>query len=140
MKEHIINKLKDAGLKITPQRITIMEYMEGNTAHPSAEDIYEALLSIHPNISFATVYNIIEKFREKGLLLELTIDKEKRHYDPNTEPHHHFICLNCKAIIDIHENLSISLPDDLFKRFEIIRMNVEFYGICNECKKGGEDV
>ena len=63
MKQKAINKLRESGLKSTPQRISIMEYMEGNTTHPSAEDVYKAIRVNHPSLSFATVYNIIEKLK-----------------------------------------------------------------------------
>ncbi|MBI5598388.1 MAG: transcriptional repressor, partial [Deltaproteobacteria bacterium] len=56
MKE-TIERYREKGLKLTPQRLAILEYLEGNTSHPTAEDIYRAIKRKHPTVSFATVYN-----------------------------------------------------------------------------------
>ncbi len=134
-KEKGLKRLKDIGLKLTPQRLAIIDYLEGNKEHPSAEDIYRAVSKKYPMISFATVYNTLEALRQKGNLLELTIDPHKKRFDPNTEPHHHLICIKCKRIVDIHGDFNLSIPDSEGTGFEIVGNHIEFYGICAVCKK-----
>lgn len=97
-----MEKYKAIGIKLTPQRIAILEYLDGNIEHPSAEEIYREVSKKFPTMSFATVYNTLQTLRERGCILELTIDPEKKRFDPNTEPHHHLICVKCKRIVDIH--------------------------------------
>src|SRR3970040_1018742 len=65
MKE-LIQKYKDKGFKLTPQRLAILKFMEGNTSHPAAEDIYRHIKKEYPTVSFATVYNTLEALRDKG--------------------------------------------------------------------------
>lgn len=128
-------KYRNIGLKLTPQRLAILAYLEGNREHPSAEDIYKAVSKKFPTISFATVYNTLQALRERGNVHELTIDPDKKRFDPNTEPHHHLICLKCKRIVDIHGDYKPDLFNSDRGDFEIIGYHIEFYGICQRCKK-----
>jgi Fur family peroxide stress response transcriptional regulator len=118
-------------LKLTPQRIAILDYLEGNKSHPSAEDIYRAVATKFPTMSLATVYNTLSALERRGQLLKLTIDPGKARYDPNTFPHHHLICNLCKTIVDVGTNYHLALPDTTF---EITGNHVEFYGVCQKCR------
>jgi Fur family peroxide stress response transcriptional regulator len=129
-----IKKYRAKGIKLTPQRLAILEYLDGNTNHPSAENIYIAVKRKFPMMSFATVYKTLETLRQKGDLLELTIDPLRRRYDPDTKPHHHLICITCKIIVDIETELPVSIPDEEKEGFEVTGNHVEFYGICSGCK------
>jgi len=129
-----IKKYRVKGIKLTPQRLAILEYLDGNTNHPSAEDIYKTVRRKFPMMSFATVYKTLETLRQKGDLLELTIDPLRRRYDPGTKPHHHLICISCKKIVDIDAELPVSIPDEAKEGFEVTGNHVEFYGICSDCK------
>ena len=127
-------KKKDS-IKLTPQRLAILEYLEGNKAHPSAADIYKGVSKRYPTMSFATVYNTLETLREKGRVLELSIDSGKMRFDPNTKPHHHLICVQCKNITDVHRKFALNLPEGEQCDYEIIGNHVDFYGICPNCKQ-----
>ncbi|MDI6745060.1 MAG: transcriptional repressor [Thermodesulfovibrionales bacterium] len=129
-----MEKYKDIGLKLTPQRLAILGYLEDNKEHPSAEDIYRAVSKKFPTMSFATVYNTLETLRKKRSILQLTIDPAKKRFDPNTEPHHHLICVKCKMIADIHRDYKLPIPNKERAGFEIIGNQIEFYGICPRCK------
>jgi Fur family peroxide stress response transcriptional regulator len=86
-------------------------------------------------MSFATVYNTLAALRDRGYLLELTIDADKRRYDPNTNPHNHLICTACGKIIDISVGFTLQVPEHLRGGFEITGNHIEFYGICPGCKQ-----
>lgn len=124
---------KSLGIKLTPQRLAILEYLENNREHPSAEDIYNALKDRFPSMSFATVYNTLEVLIEKGLVKELGIDSYKRRYDPDIRPHHHFLCRKCGKILDIESKYEIPTPSEL-KDYQITDFQIVFYGLCPNCK------
>ncbi len=128
-------KKNSTRIKLTPQRLAILDYLEGNKSHPSAADIYRALSEKYPSMSFATVYNTLEMLREKGRVLELSIDSGKKRFDPDTKPHHHLICVQCKQIIDVRRNFVLNLPEDEQCDYDIIGNHVDFYGICPGCKQ-----
>ena len=130
-----MKKYRNIGFKLTPQRIAVLEYLENNKEHPSAETVFSNVSKTFPTMSFATVYNTLAALRDRGYLLELTIDADKRRYDPNTTPHNHLICKVCKKIIDISMEYMLQVPEHLRGGFEITGNHIEFYGICPECKQ-----
>lgn len=128
-------KHKSVKFKRTPQRLAILEYLEGNTSHPSAEDVYRAVSKKYPTMSFATVYNTLNTMVRHGALRELKIDPERRHFDPDVRPHHHLICLDCKGIEDVWAEIDISLPPAVSAAFTVVDKHVEFHGYCSRCRK-----
>ncbi|MBI5327279.1 MAG: transcriptional repressor [Deltaproteobacteria bacterium] len=136
MKE-LIAKYREKGFKLTPQRLAILKFLNGNTSHPTAEDIYSNIKKIYPTVSFATVYNTLQTLKDKNEILEITIDPQKKHYDPNIKPHHHIICIECNTIGDIFEDYSeaLRLPDYIAMEFKPVGSHVDFYGLCIKCQK-----
>ncbi|MEE9542975.1 MAG: transcriptional repressor [Thermodesulfobacteriota bacterium] len=134
-RERIIRRYRGKGFKLTPQRIAILEFLEGNTDHPSADDIYQAIRLTHPTVSIATVYNTVETLRDKGFIIEITIDPERKHYDPNANRHHHIICTDCAKIGDIFEDYSetLNLPIEMMREFTLTGNHINFYGLCRDC-------
>jgi Fur family transcriptional regulator, peroxide stress response regulator len=123
----------DRKFKMTPQRAAILDYLEGNTSHPSAEDIFDAVKVDYPMMSFATVYNTIETLRDMGLLWELSIDDQRKRYDPNTDSHHHLICTRCRKVVDVHMEFDLTVPPNQAHGYTLTGRHVEFYGICPQC-------
>jgi len=123
--------------KLTPQRMAILKYLEGNEEHPSAESIYQEVKKKFPTMSYATVYNTLEMLKKRGRVLELTIDPDRKRYDPNTEEHHHLICRGCSKIVDIHLKFSFDLTGIETEGFSLTGNHIEFYGICPDCKRKG---
>jgi len=128
-------KYRSLHIKLTPQRLAILSFLDGNKSHPSAEEIYRAVLKNFPTMSFATVYNTLEALKNKGTLQELKIDSEKRRYDPDISAHHHLICTKCKSILDIHKDIRIDLSEEMTQGFELSGNSIEFYGLCQKCQK-----
>jgi Fur family peroxide stress response transcriptional regulator len=129
-----MQKYKDIGLKLTPQRLAILKYLEGNKSHPSADEIYRAVSKSFPTMSFSTVYNTLEALRQRGNVLELTADPHKKRFETNTDPHHHLVCVRCRRITDIDVNYDLSLPEAAREGYEILSNHIEFYGICPRCR------
>jgi Fur family transcriptional regulator, peroxide stress response regulator len=130
----MIAQYRTLGLKLTPQRIAILDYLSGNTQHPSAEDIYGVVLNKFPTLSLATVYTTLGTLKGLGKVLELTIDPDKKRYDLETVKHNHFICISCKRIIDIPATHHYDFPEAIKQGFSIIASHIEYYGHCPECK------
>jgi Fur family peroxide stress response transcriptional regulator len=134
--QELIDKYRDKGLKMTPQRLAVLNFLDGNTDHPTADDIFRAVKVKYPTVSLATIYNTIQTLQEMGELQEVTINPERKHFDPNTAPHHHAICTKCKRIEDVFEDYSavLSLPVEIHSAFNITGNHVDFYGECVNCQ------
>ena len=89
--------LRSKGLKVTPQRIAILNMLMNTKAHPTAEAIFKALEPTNPTMSLATVYKTLDSFTAADIIQELSIDGESLHYDYNTKFHPHLICRKCGA-------------------------------------------
>jgi len=133
-----MEKYRQAGFKLTPQRLAILGYLDGNKDHPSAEDVYRAVSKRFPTMSFATVYNTFEALRRRGGVTELTLDPDKKRFDPNTKPHHHLMCVKCRRIADIHREYDLHLPPGAAEGFQLLGNHIEFYGVCPKCNKSRE--
>jgi len=131
----LTEKISAAGMRLTPQRLAIVAFLEGNTGHPSAEDIFHAVRRRYPSMSFATVYNTLEAMKGVGIVRELKIDASRRRYDPNTKRHHHLMCDCCGKIVDIHVDYRLDLPAQVAEEFEVIGNHVEFFGTCRPCRE-----
>ncbi|MBM7680687.1 Fur family peroxide stress response transcriptional regulator [Pullulanibacillus pueri] len=130
-----ISTLKKSGVRITPQRHAILEYLIVTMSHPTADDIYKALESKFPNMSVATVYNNLRVFKKAGLVNELTYGDSSSRFDFSTSDHYHVICEGCGKIVDFYypgldevENLAEHVTG-----FKVNQHRMEVYGLCPEC-------
>ena len=101
------------GILPTPQRLEIAEILFEKPQHLSAEQIIDRLRAGGSGVSKATVYNTLNLFSERGLVRECIVDPERRFYDSNTEPHHHFYNVDSGQLIDIeYDQVAFAeLPD-----------------------------
>lgn len=141
MKKATIDKYGSKCFKFTPQRLAILDFLDGNTSHPTAETIYREMRKKYPRMSFATVYNTMEALKRRGEIMEITINPERKHYDPNASPHHHVICTACGKIGDVFVDFSpfLSLPSEVTDEFSVTGSHVNFYGVCAECGQNNQE-
>ena len=133
----IINKFRQQGYKITPQRRAIFEIIYNNGDHPNTEDIYIQLKEKMPDISLTTVYNTLNELNALGFIdvVHNAGDGSIR-YDTRSDNHDHLYCLQCKRIIDIEGNTAdVKISEDEAKGFQIIKQQVTYSGYCPECQK-----
>ena len=130
-----LDTLKKSGVRITPQRHAILEYLISSESHPTADDIYKALEGDFPNMSVATVYNNLRVFRNAGLIKELTYGDASSRFDFVTHDHYHIICDECGTIVDFHhpgleevERLASHVTG-----FKVNSHRLEVYGTCPSC-------
>jgi len=134
--ETIIQKLRDHGHKITPQRLAIVEILAKSEGHPSVENIHSQIKKDFPTMSLATVYRNIVLIKSLGEVLELGFPDGSNRYDGHKPyPHPHVICIKCKKIVDPH----LDSLDDMKKEvavetnFTILNHRLDFFGICSNC-------
>ena len=107
-KDEIEKKLREKGVKPTPQRVQIAELFLSAPCHMSAEQILTSLLKAGERISKATVYNTLNLFSRKGIIREVAVDPSRLMYDSTTHFHHHFYNVDTGQLTDIDaEDLEI---------------------------------
>lgn len=125
----IVEILKNHGLKITPQRVEILRFLQNNRIHPTAQQIYEHVLSKVGSVSFTTVYNTLHTLEEMGQIKKISISETTTIYDINTSDHGHFVCEICGNVYDINYKATVNVPGKV-QRTELI-----VYGICSQCEE-----
>jgi Fur family transcriptional regulator, peroxide stress response regulator len=134
--EIIIQKLRDNGHKITPQRLAIVRILAKSEDHPSVEDIYVQIQKDFPTMSLATVYKNIILIKSLGEVLELGFPDGSNRYDGNRPfSHPHVICIQCKKIVDADLDSLEGMKKEvsLETRFKILNHRLDFFGICSDC-------
>jgi Fur family transcriptional regulator, peroxide stress response regulator len=111
----IRNKLTEKGLKVTPQRIAILEAIIKLNNHPTAENIIDYIRRNHPNIATATVYKVLDVLVENGIIKKVKTERDIMRYDAIMENHHHLYCSESDRIEDFKDD---ELSDLLEKYFE----------------------
>nr|MBQ8244608.1 transcriptional repressor [Oscillospiraceae bacterium] len=119
------------------KRNAILECLRNTDSHPSAEMVYGMLQQEHPDISMATVYRNLSRFRSQGIIRCVGTVRGVERFDANTEPHVHFICTGCDAVLDLHQ---IEVPQALSSSVEetsgcnVQSCQLSFTGLCSNCQ------
>jgi len=135
----IIERLKEKGVALTPQRMAVVEFLSKSTHHPTADEIHKDIQSRYPTMSVATVYSMLELLKELGEIQELSIRKRgKVCFDPNPDIHHHLLCRKCGKVVGIEFDYPTDCP--IIKKQAIHGCLIEevqayLYGLCPECVK-----
>lgn len=130
--------LKEHGLKVTPQRLSIFKMLRNTCIHPSAETIYKALQEEHPTMSLATVYKTVDTFVQHGLIQQLNVGEDSYRYDADTSAHSHIQCTKCKQVLDLPKLAQVdSLREEVqgTTGYALSHEQLYFYGQCPACQK-----
>lgn len=136
-KESIIKQLRGRGLKVTPQRVAIIEVLiEQRDSHPGARLVYEEAKKKKKSVSLSTTYATLNELSRHGIIKTLQFDKMENRYEGNLEEHINLICEKCKRILDYKVPITVD-PRRVVKKtgFSITDTRLEYYGYCRECRK-----
>ncbi len=112
-------KLKEKGLKVTPQRMAIYNAVVKLNNHPTVENIVDSIKIEYPSVSVGTVYKVLNVLVENGLLRKVKSEKDIMRYDAMMEHHHHLYC-NATDRIEDYEDMQLdTLVKDYFNRKKI---------------------
>jgi Fur family transcriptional regulator, peroxide stress response regulator len=117
--------LKDSNLRVTPQRVAVLEALNNLINHPTADKIKEYVVKNHPNIAVGTIYKTLETFVEKGLVKKVKTEKDVMRYDAILENHHHLYCEDTERIEDFFDDQLNKVLEDYFKKKKIPNFKVK---------------
>jgi Fe2+ or Zn2+ uptake regulation protein len=129
----ILAAFREHKVRCTPQRFTILDYLNRNAKHPTAEEIYKAINRTDPRASLATVYKSLHALASAGLIREVTVEGNAVRFESNMAKHHHFVCDRCGNVedldwYDVPRPCSGSLGKRILRECELI-----FRGLCTKC-------
>ncbi len=136
--EKIREEIANKGLKVTPQRVAILEAIYSLNNHPTAENIADHIKESQPNIAIGTIYKVLDALVEHNIIKKVTTEAGKMRYDGFTEHHHHLYCIECDLIEDyIDEELNELLKNHFNKKrikgFHIKNFAVQVNGTFDKC-------
>jgi Fur family transcriptional regulator, peroxide stress response regulator len=136
-KESIIEEMREKGLKVTPQRVAIIDVLvENQYVHPGASLVYKEARKKRKSLSLSTTYATLNELSRHGIIKTLEFDKMEDRYEGNLEEHINLICEKCKKILDYNVPISVD-RSRVAKRtgFSITDTRMEYYGLCRECRE-----
>lgn len=134
----IADKLNELGYRLTPQRVMILAAIEDSDHHISVEEIYAQIAAKYPQVNISTVYRTLELLEQLGLVTETDLGGGRVRYHPvDKGRHHHLVCQECGAIIDLDESLLSSLKNTLLReyKFSADLKHLAIFGHCVNCKE-----
>ncbi len=132
-KKEIRNKLIEKGLRVTPQRLAILEAIIMLSNHPTADNIIDFIKEHHPNIATGTVYKVLDALVENKLINKVKTDKDIMRYDAVMDKHHHLYSAESDRIEDYFDDGLNTLLSEYFKKnkvrdFEIDDIRLQIIG------------
>jgi len=123
--------------RMTNQRLLILEFLQENKEHFTAEQLYQKIRGQLPKISKGTVYRNLKILEKEGAIARLDLGEGESRWEGNTLPHHHFVCTKCHRIIEINMADSWQIKERIEGKY---RVKVEKYqilatGLCDFCLK-----
>lgn len=124
--------LDEKGVKPSYPRLRVLEYLVEHRNHPTAEEIYEALVKEMPTLSRTTIYNTLNLFVEEGVIIPINISSNETRYDATVIDHGHFKCADCRKIVDFPIKAEEWNIQEL-NGYKVSGRFVYFKGICPDC-------
>jgi Fur family ferric uptake transcriptional regulator len=134
----ISSKLSELGYRLTPQRIMILSAIENSDDHISAEEIHAQVVAKYPNVNISTVYRTLELLKHLDLVTETDLGEGRVRYHPADKGHHHhLVCKECGAIIDLDESVIAPVKETLLHEYKFIAdlEHLAIFGRCVNCSK-----
>ena len=134
----MINRMKERGFRLTPQRMAVVKILASDEEHLSAENIYERVKADFPFTSLATIYKTLTLLKGLGEVMELGFVDDSNRYDgARPYPHPHLICTKCRTILDPDLPALSELPKKLAKKtgYHILDHRLDFFGVCPRCQR-----
>ncbi|MFQ6014005.1 MAG: Fur family transcriptional regulator [Anaerolineae bacterium] len=134
--------LREWGLRLTPQRLMILEVIEESEGHISAEEIYERVRQEYPYLDISTVYRTLELLKELHLVTETDLGNGYAQYELLAKGrHHHMVCRRCGSTLSLDHRFLEPLHEALLGEygFKADIDHFAIFGICATCRQSIEE-
>jgi Fur family ferric uptake transcriptional regulator len=137
----LIDQVRQHGLRMTRQRVVILQTLCELGGHASAEEVYEQATLHRRDMDLSTVYRTLERLRDLRILSQTDLGRGHAEYEVVTdEPHHHLVCQGCGQVIDL-DHTYLATSEEAIRQdfgFEPIFDHFAIFGWCRACKRDGD--
>ena len=137
----LMERARERGLRMTRQRLLILQALCELGGHASAENIYEQASLHRGDLDLSTVYRNLERLRDLRILSQTDLGRGCAEYEVVTDqPHHHLVCQGCGQVIDLDHAYLVTCAEAIRRDFgfEPIFDHFAIFGWCRDCKRGGD--
>ena len=99
--DELATRIRAQGMKVTPQRLAVIEALYGDGSHPTADIVWDRVRERMPTVSLRTVYQALNDLVELGEVQMVELGNGAARFDPNLDQHDHFVCHNCERVYDV---------------------------------------
>jgi len=133
--ELLEGRARNAGLRLTRQRLEVFRALAQTTEHPSAETVWREVRKKAPAISLDTVYRTLAVLEQLGLARKVPAGLDQARFDADMGPHHHFVCRRCQRVFDVDwpEFNDLHPPEAVEALGRVEIGEVVFKGVCHAC-------
>lgn len=133
--KEIAARLRIAGLRATGSRVAILEALEEDRRHPTAEMLHESLKEKFPSLSMSTVYATIDSLLQRGLIRQVSGRSGRLRVDGTPLDHDHAVCRGCGRVFDVDPRVidRPAAPPELPDGLRVTHLHIEYEVICREC-------
>ena len=134
--------LREHGLRVTPQRLLLVEIVRGLPGHFTADQVYSRVRAAYPGVSKVSVYRGLDTLREQGLVTCTELGQHAAEYEwSGASRHHHLVCSHCgyqqHMPDDEMDALRTRLAADYGFHATIDHMAI--WGLCKVCSQAHDD-
>lgn len=132
-------QLRDAGYKITPARLAVLEVVAQEGGHLNPMEVYKQARATYPALGRATVYRTLELLTHLGIVRPIYVGDGGPTYIRAAGGHHHLVCSRCRKVVDFERCVADEMEKELRERFGFVITShlLEFYGLCGTCQESG---
>ncbi len=136
IKKRVIQGMRQHGLKLTRQRLAVIDIIAGEKSHPSAASVFAKARKRVPQISLSTVYLSLDVMKRAGLIKELEFADRDSRYEGDISNHLNLVCTRCGRIMDFKApSLPVSSVNvEKSTGFRVDSIRLEYYGYCRACR------
>ena len=135
-RERLAELVRRPALRMTPQRLAILEAVRASHDHPRAADIFERVRAVQPGIAFGTVYNALHALADHGIILQLSFGDHASRFDGRVDRHDHALCTDCGNLVDAVAPPTPEIVEQAAVEtgFAIKAYHTQLLGVCAECQ------
>lgn len=136
----IQNSLRLSGVRLTRQRLILLELLDRSGRHLDAESLYRLAQEKDPKLNRVTVYRTLKLLKKGGLIDELDLMHfagDQHYYETRQKQEHaHIVCLRCGKVEEFFgETLqSMKRQVEMNLGFRIATARTEMGGFCPDCQ------
>jgi len=133
-----VTRFRARGRSITAQRMAVFRALERAEGHPTAEELHAALRDAVPGFALKTVYAILRELADLELVEPIPVSLGATRWEPNTDPHGHLVCDECRRVLDLSVDPTVLMPlvRRAGRRFDLRGASLIVRGRCDRCARG----